>query len=411
MLKSFRVAMVWCALVSSVAAAPGDMLFKVTRPDSQPGEGFGAVVAAVDDDIIVSELFVRPFQNDAAGRAYLFDGQTGKLTFTFNNPQPQNNDSYAASLAGGDGRAFVGTTGVNGRVYAYGTVTGELLQTIPQPTPQNPAFGSALAYGEGRLLVSDPAFSGVPFIAQGIGEAYLFNAATGQLERPIRNPAPELGDLFGSGTSLAISGNRAIVGSILANDDAGRVWAFDRSSGNVLLTLENPNPESTFFDSFGFSVTANQDIIAVGAQEDSTSGVEGDGTVYVFDALSGSLRHTLFNPHSRVNAEFGRSIALTDDGNLLVGAFGNAGGGHAYLFDSVTGNLLLDIANPDPSTVGVFGFSVATIGNNMVVGAPGGTGAVYVLEAIPEPSSFALAGTVLFFAIAVLRRRALVRPS
>jgi outer membrane protein assembly factor BamB len=205
----------------------------------------------------------------------LFDGQTGKLSFTLNNPQPQNNDSYAASLAGGDGRAFVSTTGVSDRVYAYSTSTGELLQTINKPLEQNISFGRALAYGEGRLLVSDPAFSGSPFIAQGIGEAYLFDAASGQLERALPNSDPHEFDLFGSGLSLAISGNRAFIGAELDGPDdrvnSGRVWVFDRSSGNVLFTLENPNPESTFFDSFGFSIAANQEVIAVGSVKDSTA--------------------------------------------------------------------------------------------------------------------------------------------
>jgi hypothetical protein len=100
------------------------------------------------------------------------------------------------------------------------------------------------------------------------------------------------------------------------------------------------------------------------------------------------------------NADFGRSLALTPDGDILVGAWrtsvdGIQSAGHAYLFDDLTGDLLLDLTNPQPLLGGAFGWSVAAMEGALVIGAPS-DGAVYVFESIPEPYSLVLAGSLLF---------------
>jgi hypothetical protein len=67
MLNTLRIAVFWCALAGSAAAGPGDLLFTLTPPDSQPGTGFGSIVTAVDDNVLVSELFVVHFKMTQQG--------------------------------------------------------------------------------------------------------------------------------------------------------------------------------------------------------------------------------------------------------------------------------------------------------------------------------------------------------
>jgi hypothetical protein len=131
--------------------------------------------------------------------------------------------------------------------------------------------------------------------------------------------------------------------------------------------------------------------------------------VYVFDATTGNLRHTLFSPQLEANSEFGRSVAATPDGIVIVGAWntsvdGHNVAGHAFLYDGLAGALVLDIPNPEPDNSAVFGWSVAAVGDRIIVGAPA-PGAVYVFEAIPEPSSLVLSLVVVFLlAIPAIRR-------
>jgi hypothetical protein len=193
-----------------------------------------------------------------------------------------------------------------------------------------------------------------------------------------------------------------------------RAWVFDRLTGETRFVLENPNPQKLppLFISgrFGGMVAANANVIAVGARLDDTSDLEDSGTVYLFDGATGALRHTLFSPHATTGHEFGFSLAVAGDGNVLAGSPATSvlaiqGAGHAYLFDGLTGNLLLDISNPEPSAFASFGWSVASIDNHLAVGDLRGN--VYVFESIPEPSTLALSGLHLCAAVALWRIRSL----
>jgi outer membrane protein assembly factor BamB len=382
---------------SPASAAPGDLLLKLNAPP----RAFGGLLAIIDDDILLGNYEA----------AHLFDGTTGQLKLTFSNPNPRD-EFFATAAAGGDGRVFISTSGLEEQIYVHSTFSGELLQVISSPDGNSISFGSSLAYSDGKLLASAPAYSGIPFLVQSFGQAYVFDAASGMLERRLLNPEPAFGDLLGHGPSLALFGERAVVGALgdrLPGEDGDivrRVWVFDRNTGDVVMTLENPNPASDIFDWFGSPVAANPVNIVVGAQEDATSGIEGSGTVYVFDSSTGELKHTLFSPHVENNGEFGRSVAVTPEGHIFVGAFltsvnGIDGAGHAYLFDGLTGNLLLDLTLPEPREFSGFGFSVAAMPGKLLVDSGDG---LHVFEGIPEPSSFAL-GSLLCVGGAVWQAR------
>lgn len=409
---------------AAVNAAPGDLLFKLTAPDPEAGAAFGEVLATVDGDILVGEPGRLDVPIDAPGRAYLYDGATGQLKLTFNNPEITDQDVFAHSLTGGDGQVFISTRGLTERVYAYSTTTGQLLRTIYDPEGRGNGFGGGVAYGDGALLISSPSYN-LKVETLAIGRGYLFDAASGQLDRTIPHPDPGRQEGFGVGISLAVFGDKVAFGTIADASFDGRVWVFDRQTGAVAYALENPNPARipppplNLPDWFGWSVAANEEIIVVSAQEDDPSGVDGAGSVYVFDSDTGALLHTLLSPHLEVNGEFGRSVAVTARGDVLVGAWGTSvdgveGAGHAYLFDGQTGDLLLDIANPAPDGFGVFGWSVAAIGDNIVVGAPAttvnglpATGAVYVYAGVPEPATavIALLAAVCWMGVYALRKR------
>ena len=120
---------------TAAAAAPGDLLFTIKSPNPQAGANFGYRLAAVDGDILVgafTEDLGLPI--DAQGRAYLFDGETGKQTQTFDLPDPMDLDLFASSLTGGDGRVFISARGVTSQVHAFDAGTGEHLFAIEQPS-------------------------------------------------------------------------------------------------------------------------------------------------------------------------------------------------------------------------------------------------------------------------------------
>jgi len=190
------------------------------------------------------------------------------------------------------------------------------------------------------------------------------------------------GDRFSQ--SVAVSGNRAIVGAN-AEDDAGgttsgKAYIFDVTTGSLVHTLDNPNAyDTSTFDNFGWSAAISGDRAIVGAYQEKDVGGSSSGKAYIFDVTTGSLLHTLDNPNAydtSLGDLFGGSAAISGD-RAIVGAYaeddvGGGGSGKAYIFDVTTGSLVHTLDNPNAygtSASDRFGYSVAISGNHAIVGA------------------------------------------
>jgi hypothetical protein len=237
--------------------------------------------------------------------------------------------------------------------------------------------------GLGKGIVGDMILMGSPWHrfdgAQDVGSVFLFDISTGEYLRRIDNPNPESAE---------------------------------------------ETPQSSYLpDWFGWSVAGlGGDCVIVGANEDDPDGVEDAGSVYVFSAATGDLLLSIPNPDrhrlGEINAEFGRSVAAVG-GNILTGGSGSVlgeipppghlipiptgaegndadnipdTGGVAYLFDGDTGELILRIPNPEPERFDAFGHVVASMGSDLLIAAPNdsfedvlGSGSVYLFEG-PRPA-------------------------
>ena len=236
------------------------------------------------------------------------------------------------------------------------------------------------------------------------------------------------GDRFGS--SVAVSDSHVAVGAPYDDDgngaNSGAVYVFERSlNGRMLKISENGggragvNVDLNPNDMFGTSVALAGNILAVGSASDNDGNGANSGAVYVFEKSGGSWRQTLKISESRgrgslhvsldPNDEFGRSVALSEAGTVLVvGAPGDdddgngSNSGAAYVFEksgsSWEQTLKLSAVGSDPDGLNVslnaddrFGFSVGVSGDSLVVGAPyndesgnessdADSGAAYVFE-------------------------------
>ena len=208
------------------------------------------------------------------------------------------------------------------------------------------------------------------------GKAYIYNATTGALIHTLNNPNPfgaSTSDYFGF--SVAISGDRAIVGAHQEDDasgtDSGKAYIYNVTTGALIHTLNNPNPVGTSdVDNFGYSVAISGDRAIVSAYNETVSGVIQAGRVYVYNVTTGALIYTLNNPAPSLSTEqFGRSIAMSSDYIIVGGVFGKV-----YIYNATTGALIHTLNNPNP--VGInsgdeFGHSVSISGDRAIVGAYG----------------------------------------
>jgi len=87
-------------------------------------------------------------------------------------------------------------------------------------------------------------------------------------------------------TDIAVDGTYVLVGAREEDDDgnsnAGVAYVFNKSTGVLVYTLNNPSP-SGFSDRFGTSVAITDNYFVVGAPGEINDGTVNDGTVYAFN--------------------------------------------------------------------------------------------------------------------------------
>jgi phospholipase/lecithinase/hemolysin len=294
------------------------------------------------------------------------------LLHTLDNPDPYSgsgSDAFGNSVAITDNYTIVAAvneddSGGNesGKAYIFDTSTGNLLHTLDNPnefdTSDGDKFGSAVDISDNYAIVGAEAEDDSG--GNESGKAYIFDPSTGNLLHTLDNPN-EFGtsdnDRFGD--AVAISNNYAIVGARLEDDsgdnNSGKAYIFDPSTGNLLHTLDNPNAFGTSDgDSFGESVAISDNYAIVGAQYEDDSGGTSSGKAYIFDPSTGNLLHTLDNPNefgTSDNDRFGDAVAISNNyaivGALLEDDSGGTSSGKAYIFDPSTGNLLHTLDNPN----------------------------------------------------------------
>ena len=213
--------------------------FSVTYTNPEPQDlSFGSVVAAG----AANRVIVGAPNAGNGGAAYVF-GSAGQRWNTWTNPQPQMGQQFGAAIAAvGLNLVAVGAPGGNlGAAYLFGydarrPVVLTNIARIPQ-------FGRAIAaFGSDRVLVG------------AAGQAHLFSVS-GQLLRTFASPSP-VNSFFGS--SLAVAGDRILIGSPQRSLTQPSVIYIYNPEGRLLGQVESPLPASPFRypDSFGTALTS-----------------------------------------------------------------------------------------------------------------------------------------------------------
>src|SRR5437763_503054 len=338
----FRKRLSAAAFGASVAAAGADVLVGAPRGESGAGtvgrfdgasgaalatvespttgdSSFGFSIAALGSDVVVGAPFLATAEGREVGAAYRFEGTA--LARTFVNPRPIGGDQFGFSIAttGTDVLVGVPLAGARdvGLAYLLDGVTGAPRVIFQKPIPvAGDFFGAAVAADGDEVLVGAP-LDREP--GPNAGAAYLFRRDPATLERSFQSPSPAAGDLFGA--AVALAGARVVIGAPSAAGgaaEAGAVYVFDRASGNLLVTIQNPTPDPG--DEFGSAVAIVGENVLVGAQLDDAGALD-TGAAYLFDGGTGALLQTFPNPAQGAFDHFGFALAAGPSG-LLVGAPG-----------------------------------------------------------------------------------------
>jgi len=281
-----------------------------------------------------------------ANKAYIFDTLTGNIKATI---IPDSTITYYFSdiVAISSDKVVVGITSDIPAINIY-DLTGVLQSTI-----------SISAAATQIQIQNDYLIIGCENIASATnatdtysGIVYVYNLIDNSLLYKIENPnsyGSAKGDTFGH--SIDISDNYIIVGAPFS----GAIYVYTLT-GTLLHTISNPNVmESYDYDNFGEVVKITDKYFAVAAKgEDANTNHNNEGVTYIFDTLTGELKHILNNPivGSNYTPYFGRFMDI--EGDVLLITEGSPS--DVYLYDLETG--LETYKFTIPSTATSFGDGV-----------------------------------------------------
>lgn len=285
-------------------------------------------------------------------------------------------------------------------------------------------FGYAVAISGDYAIVGAYTKDGYvagPGYLNNTGAAYIFknNAGTWSQVHYLLASDAEADDQFGC--SVAMAGDYAMVGAWREDEDenennsfldAGSVYVFHNNGGTWSEVQKIVASDRGTNDAFGWSVSISGDYAIIGANVDdqnATGGtpIQSAGSAYIFKNTAGTWAQMqkIVASDRGTNDEFGNSVSISGD-YAIVGAMEEdhnlTGGqtmlsaGSSYIFKNNAGtwSQVQKIIAPDRDAGDAFGNSVAISGNYALIGAGGeqedeaganaivGAGAAYVFENI-----------------------------
>jgi len=366
--------------VIHVFHSSGAFLRTLASPDPASAYFLGRSLAILGDYVIAGS----PVDTSHAGPgiAYVFNGITGALVTTLENPSAANLDGFAEAIATDGSRLVVSAPGDDGDgpnrglVYVYDLPFGQTVGTLSTTDPDSGEtfFYSMFDDADGRfairgsqLVVADATkldfetntthdvtvrvrdsgnnvfLKTFMVSVTGVDESPLDITLSAQTVteaqlRFIHSPSMTPGSIYAS--NVAADGD-LVVAAINTNLRTD-VHVSNSATGATVATLTSPSPQLE--TSFGVAVAISGNLVVVGAPREDAGGFD-SGRAYLFNATTGQLLRTLTNPSPAPNGLspdfFGASVAIS--GNLIAVSAGQDSGGAILLFDAVTGNLLQTI--------------------------------------------------------------------
>ena len=393
---------------------------RLTAGDAAAMTDFGSSVALNGSTALVGA----PQRNSSSGAAYVFvprgTGWHQQARLTAGDAAA--NDELGTSLALSGNTAVVGAPGKNiasGAAYVFvrrGTAWHQQARLTAGDAAEEDNVGLSVAVSADTAVAGAPGQNG----SSGAGYVFVRSGTTWYQQTRLTAGHTAAGDDLG--TSVALSGNTALVGAPGKSSSTGAVYVLVHGGTRWSQQARPTRPtaaDATAGDRFGFSMAVGGAGALVGAPGKGSA----SGAAYVF-VPSGAGWHQqarLSANDAAVSARFGFSVAFAGD-TALIGAPGtNGGAGAAYMFvrSGAGWRQQARLSAGDATAGGQFGFSVAFAGDTALIGAPGtngGAGAAYMFvrsgtrwrQHARLSDSDSLAGDELGTAVSLSRNTALV---
>lgn len=301
--------------------------------ETQASAGFGSAVAMSDEFVAAGATNWSRAGANFSGAAYAFRraGGVPAKTLTLAMPTPQTDANFGNRMASDDTRLVVGAYNEDGDagtkqgavyVYRFQDESFVLEQKLLPTTPQaGAAFGKAIAIDGTTLLVGAPDEDDDAADA-GAAYVFFFNGTSWSQQARIASPEPAGANRFGS--SVDVSGNRAVIGSptdtvvisSTGRPSAGSADSFLRTGTTWAFEKEFVEASAQAGEAAGSSVAVSGDFVAVGIPIYGNTPPTFRGAVR-FYRWTGST-WTTFNLVTGSTAGERLGTALTQDGGLFA---------------------------------------------------------------------------------------------
>jgi len=300
-------------------------------------------------------------------------------------------DSFGYSVAISGDKVIVGAYGdddkgpSSGSAYIFQEMSPGTWQQVAKLIGLDGAtedyFGSSVAISGDKAIVGA---YGDDDKGPSSGSAYIFQEMSpGTWQQVAKLMASDGATMDYFGYSLAIDGDTALVGARYDDDkgnSSGSVYIFKEvGSGTWQQVTKLTASDGAAVDMFGESVAISGDRAIVGARGDDDKGYEA-GSAYIFQEVgSGTWQQVvkLMAPDGSAGDYFGKSVAISGN-RVMVGAYGDddlgLNSGSVYVFEEVspgTWQQVVKLMAADGAKENYFGSSVAISGGRVIVGAYG----------------------------------------
>ena len=371
---------------------------KFLASDGAISDQYSTSVDVYNNSIIVGAHLHNSMSNNDAGAAYLYELNGMNWVETkFIASDVQQFDYYGISVAIDGSRIVIGapkedTNAFNaGAAYVYDWNGSSWVETklMASDGGIGDHFGISVDIDGDRIIVG--AYLN-EISGNDTGAAYIYdwNGST-WVETKLAASDGEHSDMFG--VSVSIDNNRAIVGAHLSDDNnsqSGSAYIYDWDGMNWVETKLTAS-DASGGDHFGFSVSVDDDRLAIGAPHYYGNSSASGGT-YIYDWDGMSWIETILLPSDGYNTDrFGYAVSVDSD-RVAVGSpmdddnGGSSGSVYVYDWNGSTWTETKVTAS-DGANADKLGSSISVNGSNVLSGAPfhkiNGTqvGAAYLFDA------------------------------
>lgn len=191
------------------------------------------------------------------------------------------------------------------------------------------------------------------------------------------------------GSSVAISGDIAVIGAPGSAGDIGQACIYQRSSESwSLLNCLSPNAESGTVQQFGNAVSISGEQLVISA-ENKQNGKHGVAYIYQRQGDSWIPQAELISPNSSANDKFASTLSISEN-YIAIGSpgFSASNAGAVHIFKNTTSGWVEDIVITPTSSFksANFGAALMLSGEYLIIGdddhgrAHEGTGYIYRRE-------------------------------